>query len=844
MDSGPKTASPKPGSPGASPWTLGGLFRFGLTAFQFGLLVLVVRAFQLESRAFLQVMVLAWGGFVVTHFLPGAARMPLFAGLSVASVLVVLDLEAGSWLLGLGVLLIGAAHAPIAHGARVALMLALGAGLALLRTGVVDAPWPSALWPILGSMFMFRAMIYLYDLRHKSAPFNVWNALGYFFMLPNVCFPLFPVVDYKTFCRSHDNDESWLIHQKGLRWMLRGVVHLLIYRAIYQNFILDPAKVAGGLDAVRVIFSTYLLYFRVSGAFHLIAGLLHMFGFNLPETFHLWLLSNNFTDFWRRINVYWKNFMQKVFFTPVHFMLRRRVSPTTAVVLATLVTFVATWFLHGYQWFWIRGSFPTSWQDAIFWSLLGLMITINVYWETKHGRARALGKVRRTLGSEVAIALRTIAMFLTITFLWSMWTAGSWAEWGLVLDYLGELTILEGLGVVGALAVLGVAGSLWGRTAPVAVVAGGLARQEAAKPTYWRSNALVCVSCGLLLTVGRSPLWFSFEPRLAEAVERLATNKLNSADAGQLERGYYEDLTDVTRFNSELADLYKDRPAGWNVNAAIRQTPDSYPPYDLYPSVEVEYKGCTLVTNRWGFRDREYEKEKPPGVFRIGFLGSSHTAGIGVENEETYENVLEDRLNAEQAREGLRFEVLNFAISGYGPLCRLATLETRALEFDLDLVVNVGIDDLPWITKELAHAVDKEIGVPYPELLELMAEVDVHPGLPRIVADNRLPRIAERALGWIYARAAAVCAENGVATVATFIPRPETGVARPEHLAAQLELARAGGYTVVDTAHAYASEENLPSLWIAPWDHHPIARGHRMLADAVYDALLPHLPVD
>ncbi|MAF64643.1 MAG: hypothetical protein CMJ84_03145 [Planctomycetes bacterium] len=843
MDTGSKTP-PAAGSPPQSPWALGNLLRFGLTAFQFGLLVLVVRAFQLESRAFLHVMILAWGGFVVTQFLPGRLRMPLFACLSVISVLVVLDLEAGSWLLGLGVLMIGAAHAPVGHGARVALVLALGAGLALLRAGVAEAPWPSAIWPILGSMFMFRTMIYLYDLRHKSAPFNVWNALGYFFMLPNVCFPLFPVVDYKTFCRSHDNDQSWLIHQKGVRWMLRGAAHLLLYRAIYQNFVLDPAQVADGLDAVRVIWSTYLLYFRVSGAFHLIAGLLHMFGFNLPETFHLWLLSNNFTDFWRRINVYWKNFMQRVFFTPVHFMLRRRVSPTAAVVGATLVTFIATWFLHGYQWFWIRGVFPTSWQDAVFWSLLGLMITINVYWESKHGRARALGKFKRTLASELGIGLRTIAMFITITMLWSMWTSGSWEQWELVLGYLGELTFVQGLGVAGALSLLGVAGSLWGRSASVAVVAGGLARREASKPTFWRSSALVCASCGLLLTAGRSPLWFSFEPRLAEAVERLATNKLNAVDAGQLERGYYEDLTDVNRFNSELAALYKDRPPGWNVNDAIRQTPDQYPPYDLHPSVEVEYKGSTLVINRWGFRDREYEKEKPPGVYRIGFLGSSHTAGIGVENHETYENVFEDRLNAELATDERRFEVLNFAISGYGPLCRLATLETRALEFDLDLMVNVGIDDLPWITKELAHAVDKEIDVPYAELVELMAEVEVHKGLPRVVADNRLPRIAERALGWIYERAADVCEENGVATLMTFIPRPEENVARPEHLATQLELARAAGYEVVDTADAFATEPDLPSLWIAPWDRHPTARGHRMLADAVFDALLPHLRED
>ena len=32
---------------------------------------------------------------------------------------------------------------------------------------------------------------------------------------------------------------------------------------------------------------------------------------------------SSFTDFWRRINIYWKDFMMKVFYYPAFFRLRR-----------------------------------------------------------------------------------------------------------------------------------------------------------------------------------------------------------------------------------------------------------------------------------------------------------------------------------------------------------------------------------------------------------------------------------------------------------------------------------------------------------------------------------------
>src|SRR5690606_6508697 len=111
------------------------------------------------------------------------------------------------------------------------------------RADVISTPWLLAVWPVLGSMFMFRLCVYLYDLKHDKEPPNVARTLAYFFMLPNVCFPLFPVIDYKTFRRTYYNEDAHQIYQNGVVWMVRGIVQLIAYRVVYTHLTLAPSEV-------------------------------------------------------------------------------------------------------------------------------------------------------------------------------------------------------------------------------------------------------------------------------------------------------------------------------------------------------------------------------------------------------------------------------------------------------------------------------------------------------------------------------------------------------------------------------------------------------------------------
>ena len=149
-------------------------------AVQFALVLAVVERFALESDAVRSVLRLAFAGFFLHHFLPSRFRQPFFLALSLAGTAWVLGSEPGGWnaMAGIGRMgvivvvgcgLVGLCHLPLPYAGRVALLLGAGAGLAFLRSGAgPDIGSYAAIWPILGAMFMFRLIVYLYDLENMT----------------------------------------------------------------------------------------------------------------------------------------------------------------------------------------------------------------------------------------------------------------------------------------------------------------------------------------------------------------------------------------------------------------------------------------------------------------------------------------------------------------------------------------------------------------------------------------------------------------------------------------------------------------------------------------------------
>lgn len=832
--------------------SLAEMMRFATITAQIGLVVAAIHAYDIENIGFSQYLtILLFCGFIANHFLPAKVRMAFFLALSLAALFGVFHLANSLILLAIGGVLIGICHLRAPMSVRIALLLAVMAGLAAVRLDWVKAEWSGAVLPILASMFMFRLSIYLYDIAHGKGPKDWLHRFAYFFMLPNTVFPFFPVVDFANFGRTYYNEDAIRIYERGASWMLRGLVHLLLYRIVSYYLLMDPAAVAGPLDLLYYIATNFFLYLKVSGLFHLIIGTLLIFGFNLPETHTRYYFSNSFIDFWRRINIFWKDYMQKMVFTPSFVALKRRgVEQNAAILISMLIVFFATWALHAYQWFWIRGSVHFSGPDAFFWGFLAVMLVAQTAYEMRFAAApRAAAPARRLLDHRGMLILRTSATMLTIFALWSLWTSASFGEWFALLQSAGMPNLSDGA----SLAEIAVALAFIGAAAVILLVTLGVTfgvgphaseapraklQKRAAEGFYAPAAARLAVA-GAIIALQVPIVTAPFSASVQKFALDIGTSKLNARDAAALERGYYEGLTDVNRFNTELWQLYSSRPTGWvdirDTEAA--QHTDNYLQYELRPSASIIYKGAPFQTNRWGMRDKHYSMEKPAGAFRIALLGDSRAMGYGVADPEIFESLLEDRLNAEYEGAGYgSYEILNFGVADYKPVQRLMVLEEKALAFKPDAIIYTGhFDDFE--LRHLAEAVERRVPLPYRELEEIVAKSGATASMKPAEIRRRIYAHEDEVVTFVFERMIETARANGVAPIWAYLPSVmDYSLEEKAKCMKLVAMAEKAGFIVIDISAMFEGVD-MSKLWVAEWDHHPNAIGHRMIADRLFEQM-------
>lgn len=429
--------------------------RFIPLLLQLALLLVVFKGFNIEGEAFFRLSTACFVGFAIHYLLPFRfkkqglivlsilgglytlvhvdVRTPYFTELpthlyimaTAVELFAVPTIIVGS-VVALAILFYYSLHLKAPFIVRLLPVVAIACVLTYARQNNVGG-LPNLFWSIVGSVFMFRLILYAYDVRMSRQRESLTDYLCYMLLLPNFYFTLFPVVDYSTFKRTWYARDIHVMAQEGIFWIVRGAVQLMLYRLIYHRVVIGPYEVHDFWTMLQYIFPTYLLYLRVSGHFHIIVGMLKLFGYDLPETHRRYLLASSFTDFWRRINIYWKDFMIKCFFYPIHFRLRRK-SETLALIAGTISVFVATTVLHGYQWFWLRGTFIITGPDVVFWTLLGVAVIINVLWETR-SKAKAQKEPQSKVVGIIIHALKVIAMYITMSILWSMWSTQELSDW-------------------------------------------------------------------------------------------------------------------------------------------------------------------------------------------------------------------------------------------------------------------------------------------------------------------------------------------------------------------------------------------------------------------------------
>jgi len=812
--------------------------KFLSIAAQLGLLVAVIQLFHLENQAFYHdLMLLILYGFLIHYFLPYDYRLPFFLLLSLAAIDGILGFANGLWLIGIGLGLVGICHLPFSFNVRVAILFVVGAALVALRAGWIQASSLDVIWPVLASMFMFRLIIYMYDLKYSKATPTLSSTLSYFFLLPNVVFTFFPVVDYSTFRRTYYNDEQHLIYQKGLQWIFRGVLHLIIYRYINYYLMIAPTDVTNTTELVRYLILNFSLYLRISGQFHLIVGLLHLFGFNLPETHHLYFLASSFSDLWRRINIYWTGFMMKVFFYPFYFKIKQW-GATTSLVVATCFVFFLTWFLHAYQWFWLRGSFLLTAQDVLFWFILAALVVANTLYENKAGRKRTLGEQTRSIRDILSNALHSAVTFTILIVLWSLWSSTSISDWISLLSVVKLTWANIAILLLSFLAIIVVFGLLLWFEAPAEKKTGRNTKQ----PVFFKPAAMTGVSILILFLIGNPLVYSQLGGKLQQSVADFTSSRLSATEAALLQRGYYEDLVGINQFNSQLWEIYSKRPSDWVAirdTAAVRNTNDDLI-LELTPSTTIDFNGSHLSTNHWGMRDQDYELLPAPGTYRIALTGPSFVMGYGVNDGEDFETLLENRLNQENTGSPYKkYEILNFAVPGYSAIQDLLVLEQKAMPFKPNAFFFMSHQrEVESVVLYLADRISVAADLPYPDLMEIASQAGAKPGTAKDEAERLLKPYGDEILTLTYRHIVEISRAHGILPVWIFMPTLEDPLDKGEigHLK---QLAQEAGFIVLDLSDAYDNQD-LNSLVVAYWDKHPNAKGHMLIAEDFYRNLREH----
>jgi hypothetical protein len=795
---------------------------FCFLALQLGLIAWVVRGFEIESQEhFPTIFCVAAVGFLVHWWLPPGWRLYFFNALSLGTIAFVLGWPDAAWTLGIGAGLIVLCTRPIRWIYR---GIALGAVALLLVNYRIEQT--DSFWPVLASMFMFRLIVYLFEVRRETAPTPLPLTVAYFMPLQNIGFLFFPILDFKTWRDCYRPDIDWPKAQIGIGHLVRGLSHLVAYRIVKYFLLPSPFELGDWPHLALFLAMNYALYLHVSGCFHIITGIFHLFGFAMPRTHDNYFLASSITDIWRRINIYWRDFMMKLFFFPMFFRLRG-LGTRWAVTIATLGVFLATWFLHVYQVFWMTRTIPFRLYDAGLWLGAGLIVVLNIQLELSRARRPGATAGANEFRASLCRALGIAGTFTLVSFFWACWNTPQ------VLPSVRAVAVSQGVmhgGMGTLLATLACAILL------LAVLLHLRARLQHA--SIWPKHASpaqvasVCVPiliAGGLLALPQAPVFLS--PHPAGLLSALRYQSVLPVEAAMAVQGYYEDMARVRAPAGAWLSQLEGKPYAPPVNhyREMSRETDELLERELIPNFKGLIDGGHVTVNQYGMRDREDRTpRKPPGVCRLALVGSSVVMGYSVNDDQTFAHLLEEDLNQGKNAQR-RVEVLNFGTGRSYVIQRHVLMDRKVFAFEPDAIYWFAHQDEYFgSVNHVAMLVDKDVKLPYPGLQEIVEEAGVRPGMPRALVEAMLRPRSKEIVACVYRDAVQACRERGILPVWVYLPMPgvvELSIKSDELVA----LARDAGFVIVNLAD-WADGFRSSELIIGDRDYHASVSGNQLIA--------------
>jgi lysophospholipase L1-like esterase len=267
------------------------------------------------------------------------------------------------------------------------------------------------------------------------------------------------------------------------------------------------------------------------------------------------------------------------------------------------------------------------------------------------------------------------------------------------------------------------------------------------------------------------------------------------------------------------------------------------------------YQSGEVRNNTFGFRERQFDSAKAPGVYRVAVAGDSFTFGNGIRQQDRYSDLVQSRLPS-------HFEVLNFGIPGAN------TPEHRVMVQRLVRDVHPDFILLQWYVNDAED--DDSIGrpvfaplLPYRPLHNWLnnssalytvanmqwAETQVALGMSESYTDylhRRLgdPHSPDSIRDRDLLRDLIATAQQAHVPIGIVLFPDTAGKLDDRYPFAYLhqrvlDVCTERGITCVDLLKDFAAIKDRQSLWANRLDHHPSGRANAIAAERILEAFSP-----
>ncbi|MGA9142877.1 MAG: SGNH/GDSL hydrolase family protein [Candidatus Acidiferrales bacterium] len=260
--------------------------------------------------------------------------------------------------------------------------------------------------------------------------------------------------------------------------------------------------------------------------------------------------------------------------------------------------------------------------------------------------------------------------------------------------------------------------------------------------------------------------------------------------------------------------------------------------------------GVPVSINSDGLRDREFTREKPPGVYRIMMLGDSTTFGWGVRQEDTAAKFLERKLNAHLPPGYKKVEVINTGVGNYDTVQEVTYYETIGRTFHPDLVVLVFFinDPEPVPVEKKSFLIDRSYLIAFAtnRFDGILRHAGVRPDWKKYYAslyDDDRP-------GFQACKKALISLANstrtdGAGLLVAMLPELHqiNGDSYPFKAAHQKikDVMLAEQVPVLELIDGLKDHGPEATLWVTPLDDHPDAKANDLVADQLQKWVLANV---